>query len=1118
MLDVEEIVRGLVSIILLLWFCGFGMAQSSVLSEGTWFKVGITESGMYKLDRGTLDALGVGVISDPQQIQLFGNGVKGVLPQENEINRPVDLIENAILVSGEGDGSFDQNDYILFYGVGPHEEEWSADGFSFRRNIYSDTAYYFLKIGSETGKRVQANPSLQVEAATAVSSFDDHIVFEEDNRNLISSGREWYGDALSNGDRYQQSIFIDGLSSNIQGFFAGVSQSPEVAEMKVEADGASVGTLSLATIRTGASAVYSIKARSASGNFVLPQNADFDLTVTYESAGENARGYLDRYYLTFERDLKLYANETDFRIQGHSGTVVEYEVEGIGEGVIWNVTDPANYFEQEHILDDSKAKFRSQSSNLEEFVVFTGNDFPSPFVFGQVRNQNLRADINYEGVIVAAAPFLPEAQRLADFHRNNDGLTVKVVTPVQVYNEFSSGRQDVTAIRDYAKYVYENGGNLRYLLLFGDCSYEYKYRVSGNSNFVPTYQSRDSFSPIFSHSSDDYFGFFEENEGAWVEDSFGDHTMEIGVGRLPVKSLQEARIVVDKVIYYATSPNTLGKWKNEVTYLADDGDGNIHSRHVEDLSEIIDTTYAQYEINKLLLDAFDQVSDGAIERSPTINQSLKTQIKEGTFLLNFIGHGNERLWTAEQILTVSDIDEMNNRNKLPIFVTATCEFGRYDDPFQVSGAEQLLLSQKGGAIALLTTSRPVFASTNFELNQAFHENVFRRVDGAPQRLGDIIRSTKNDGLAGPVNRNFTLLGDPMLLPSFPKLDIQLMNFNLDTLSALEEVTIDGEIREAGLKNTDFNGQLEITIFDTEQRFRTKGQESTPYTYTLRSNAIFRGEAEVIDGEFSFSFVVPKNISYQFDQGKISLYASDVENNLDAAGSSRSFVIGGTAQDAVDDNEPPSISMFMNNEAFVNGGVVGKNALFIANLADDSGITTASSGVVSGIELELNGESINLNEFYTASTNDFSEGTVVYPIQDLEAGRYTARLTVWDTHNNSSSSSLEFSVSDENEFFIYNDLAYPNPVRSNEGTTFRFEHDREDEDVTVSLLVYNGRGTVVAKKKYLFENSSRVIEIPWSVESDGGLRVNESLYYYRLIIQSNFDGATKEIVRKLVVID
>lgn len=1103
-----------------LFFLGaqLGVAQSSVLSNGTWFKVGITETGIYKIDLNTLSALGVSSGVNPKKIKIYGNGWKGVLPQSNADERPEDLLENAIFVSGESDNSFDQNDYILFYAIGPDKIDWSDNGFAYEKNFYSDTAYYFLNVSGVNGKRIGSKANLAGVPSTSVTTFNDHLIFEEDVINLISSGRGWYGASLISGESQITNFQIDGLASEIDLTLSAVNQSSEFADFNIIVDGNDVGSIGIGAVPDGPGTTYALKARKGEGVFALPNSATFELEIAFDGNASGERGFVDFYHLTFLRNLKLYNNETDFRWIENTGELIRYEVSNASNASIWNVTDPNDVLLQEFTIQGNKAIFLSQSTETEEFVVHSGSDFPAPFIFGSVPNQSIRSKVDFDGVIVTNPSFKVEAEQLAQFHRNHDNLNVHVVTTTEVYNEFSSGRQDVSAIRDYVKHMYETGGRLKYLLLFGDCSYDYKDRITNNSNYVPTYESRQSFHPIFSYSSDDYFGFMEENEGEWEETIDGDHTLEIGVGRLPAKSPEEARAMVDKIIYYSTSVNTLGQWRSEMTYVADDGDFNIHNRHVEDLSELIDTTFARLNINKILLDAFVQEASGSSEKSPQASATLKTRIKNGTFLVNYIGHGNERLWMEEEILTRSDILELTNRNKLPIFVTATCEFGRYDDPIRVSGAEELLLLEQGGGIALLTTSRPVFASTNFRLNQAFHENIFRTQNGENLRLGDIIRLTKNEGLVGPVNRNFTLLGDPMMLPAFPKLDISIneIGSELDTLSALEEITFTGKIQSNGIVQSDFNGLLSVGIFDIKQSFQTKGQESTPFSYSLRSNALFRGNATVENGMFSFSFVVPKNISYQYKRGKMSLYAWDEENNVDAGGSSRSFVIGGTSENPADDDVPPTVQAFMNDSSFVNGDQVGASPLLIANIEDESGITTTRSGVVQGITLTIDDQVFNLNDFYSAKPNTFKQGTVVYPLQDLNPGSYSAVLKVWDTHNNSSETTLKFTVSDKPILFVYNPVVYPNPVVGS--TVFSFEHDREDEDLYVSLLVYSSRGEIVSQRQVLLDNSQRTVEIPWDAATNSGEALKQGIYYSRLIIQSRLDGATKEITQKLVIVN
>lgn len=1117
--SVSNIVRRL-TYIFTFFLVNFSFSQSSVLSTGSWYKVGITETGVYKISRADLETLGANIGSlDPTSIKVFGNGIGGVLPQSNAEARPFDLIENAIQIVGEEDGSFDQNDYLLFYGVGPDKEEWSTTGFEFEKNIYSDTAFYFITIDTDTGKRIENIPS-EPGSGVVINTYDDHIVFESDENNIIGSGRKWYGELLSTGESLDHSYELSGIGSDIEIEVTGVSQSAEQNAFEVSAGGTLLGSIELASIPTGDGTTYDIKGREGSGFYTIEQIEDLQLQILFEGNSPSARGFLDNYKLTFKRMLALRNDQIAFRHIDNPGELLNYQIGNAGNAIVWNVTDPTNVVAQQQVVNGNVVSFQSQSTEIEEFLVFETDNLPSPILLGSVANQNLIGDPNYEAIIVSNAIFLNQAEQLAQFHRTNDGLSIKVTTPEKIYNEFSSGRQDVTAIRDYAKYVYETGGQLKYLMLFGDCSFDYKQREINNTNFVPTYESRSSLDPIFSHSSDDYFGFFEDSEGEWIETSAGDHTMEIGIGRLPAKTAAEAQAMVDKIIYYSTSPNTLGRWRNQIAYLADDGDGNTHASHAEQLSELVDTTYSQYRIEKILLDAFEQeVGANDDEFSPETTRALKARIKEGTFTINFIGHGNEQLWMDEEVLTNSTIEGLTNQNKLPIFVTATCEFGRYDDPAIESGAEKLLLSENGGAIALLTTSRPVFASTNFELNEAFHQNIFRKVDGEFQRLGDIIRVTKNEGLQGPVNRNFTLLGDPMMLPAFPKLDITIneLTTDLDTLSALEEVTFTGQIERNGALENNFNGIIDIVVFDEKQGLKTRGQESTPYNYTVRNNALFRGESTVTNGTFSFTFLVPKTITYQFNSGKMSLYAWDEQLNIDASGSSRSFVMGGTNTSTADNGEPPIIeALYLNDDSFLNGSRVSGSSVLFASIRDENGITTTGNGLVQGITLFLNDETINLNQFYSADLDTYQSGTIVYPIQDLEPGNYTATLQVYDTHNNLASREIEFVVSDESFISLFNTMVYPNPSFGE--TTFSFEHDREEEDLEVTLFVYNTHGEVMYSSGYEYDNSNRLIELNWLNNTNAGNQLNQGIYFYRLIIKSRSDGAMKEIANKLVIIN
>jgi len=1089
----------------------------SVLASGDWYKVGVTETGIYKLDRDFLSSLGLTVNSlDPRTVKIYGNGGGGMLPQSNAEPRPFDLLENTIFARGEEDGSLDTDDYFLFYGRSSDKIEWSVSGIEYEKNLYADTTYYFITTGGDEGLRI-ANQSSETEQTQKIATYDEVIIHEVDERNLLSSGRKWYGESLSAATGLTRSFDfeIDNVISYGVAELHAMAQSQGDCSLAMMVNGDDVGSIDISSVPFGSGSTYSIKGRESSDVFDLSGSADdINVDFTFTPNGTTSILYLDWFSVSFSRALILTDEPLFFRSrESLDNGISSFEIiASDSELQIWEVTNPTSVSSFDYSTSNGKAMFSVATDELKEFVTFAGSDFSTPVDFGKISNQSIQSTTALDGIIVTHPDFLEQAQRLADFHLSNGNLAVQVVSTLQVYNEFSSGMQDISAIRDYAKYVYETGGQLKYLLLFGDGSYDYHDRIINNTNYVPIYESRNSLHPIFSHSSDDYFGFFEQDEGDWIETSLGDHTMEIGIGRLPVKTTAEAEQVVDKIVRYCTSNTTLGKWRNEIVYIADDGDRNIHARDAEDLAAIIDEG-SGFNIKKIYLDAYEQEINPSNERSPATTRAIMDAIERGAFLVNFIGHGNEQLWMKEQVFTVSDIGQLTNFQKLPIFATATCEFGRYDDPLVFSGAEQLLISDRG-AIALLTTTRPVFASTNFILNEAYHESILDLTIDKDFRLGDVIRQTKNNSLVGAVNRNFALLGDPMMRPTIPTFDIildQFQEIKPDTLSALQRVELTGRIESNGQIITDFNGKLDAVLFDIPTEKITKGQQSSPFLYSEQDNALFRGEVSVSDGRFSLTFIIPKNISYQNQIGKLSLYAWDKASGRDANGLSKNLVLGGTNQAAAQDNTSPDLQVYLNQPSFKNGSVVGSGALLIAQFSDESGMNISYSGFDRGITLNLNGEIIELNDFYTSEIDDFTTGTVMYPLQDLEAGKYTAVIKGTDTYNNSVEKAVDFVVSDQPILQTYNFNNYPNPAST--FTNFTFEHDREGQPLKVEVLLYAMNGRQVDAISEQIDFSERNVSV--RMDFDGRI-IEDGLYLYRIIISSLVDGVADELVGRMII--
>ncbi len=1121
-------------IICLFVLCSQWAVSQSIFSQGEWYKLGVTETGIYKIDYSFLTSqLGVDPTGiDPTSIQLYGYG-GGALPQANDAEVPVDPPQNNLLRIGLADESFDPQDYILFYAEGPDQLQLVAGHIFYEDNIYADTAYYFLTYGQEAGNPIE-NRQIPVDGAAEIT-LGYNLQYHELNTNNIlksglnrgGSGREWFGElfALNISTERQFDFTIPGFNGNADIILSILGQSEGPSSFDIVANDQPLGSMDLDSILPQAENPYVDRGIIKADTFKFVGEATNSLTVDlnfkrFEGGGQSI-ARLDRILIQAESEMKITDDEVIFRPiwpEGAPSGIIEVQG-GNADVIIWDVTNPTQAESITYDLSGETIRFGAAAAN-KVFVAFQGNNFPAPQYFGRQANQNLKGFSAKDGLIISHGDFFNEANRLAQFHQARDGLDIAVVDVAQVYTEFASGRQDITAIRNIIKYFYSRSETFDNVLLFGDCSYDYKGRLAINTNFVPTYESRNSVHPIFSYSSDDYFGFLQDHEGQWEETSRGDHSLDIGIGRIPVKNTEEARDIVNKIIRYSTSENTLGDWKTTVAYVADDGDGSTHMNHAEQLANILATSHQKVSFQKLYLDATPQEVGASEERAPILENQVRQTISEGTFFVNYIGHGNEFKWMDEGALFAEEVDQLTNRFRLPVFVTATCQFGRYDDPDFFSGSEKLLLAPNGGAIALLTTTRPVFSSSNLPVNRAFHRAIFETENGQYPRLGDLVRKTKNESLRGPVNRNFALLGDPFLQLDYPDFSAEITTVNgksiansVDTLSALEEVQLSGVIEDLeGNLQSQFNGIVNIRLLDNEEEVRTLGQQNAPFRYSTQENELFRGEATVENGQFNLSFILTRNTSYRFQQGRFILYAIDETNGQDANGAATNIVLGGTDQSQRDDDRPPSVDLFINDESFSNGQEVQPNSLLIAQIVDETGINISTNGINQNITLQLNdGAPTEINDFFTSSLDRSNEGTIVYPLTDLAAGAYTATIKVWDLYNNSATTSVDFVVSENARVVLDQVRNYPNPATSE--TNFVFEHDRPGEELEVTVQLFNTRGAVVKELLFEVDNSVSPVEnLQWEMDSS----INAGVYLYRISVRSTLDGAVGSGLGRLIV--
>lgn len=1121
-----------------LWCCWLALpAQPSVLHSGDWYKLAVEKTGVYRISFDLLKKMGIdpGKIN-PQNIRIHGRE-GGMLPQPNSAARPVGLPECAISIYGEEDGRFDRGDYILFYAEGPDDYEYDlARGiFYYENNLYSDRNFYFLTIGDRPGKRIAVSENMEG-TYPVITTYDDFAYHETDQFNLEKSGREWFGEKFGLTTSYTISFNLPGITpgSDVRVVSDVLGQTYTEASMKLFLNDVAIGEQKLQAIPQGRYAVKGLHQRDtltlAADEVAVLNRKEQKLRYVFEKGSGASQAYLDYLMINVVRDLSCYDNQTVFvSASSLQNPVSTFRISGITSGArVWEVTDHYNVRAQEFSVDGTAGTFSTPTENLKKWVVFN-TTFPEPAFVFTVPNQNL-ADIAAPNLLIVTHPdFRSEAERLAQHRKSHDGWTVAIVTTDEVFNEFSGGRQDVTAIRDFARALRLKGGDtFKAILLFGKASYDYKNRIANNTNFVPTYQSRNSLHPLQTYASDDYFTFLEDDEGYWGESPAQHHTLDVGVGRLPVTSVEEAKSIVDKIIAYDTDRERFGGWRKKIVFVADDGNGednytSLHQYQADQLATNIDVYYPEFDARRLFMGSYKKQVQPSGETVPEMADDIKRAFDQGALIINFTGHGSETVWTDERILTDKTIDELKNE-RYPFLVTATCEFGRQDDPLQISSAERAVTHNDGGAIGLVTTSRPVNATTNFSLNAAFYDALLAQSSGIYAPLGQVFQKTKNNSASGVANRNFSLIGDPSMTLAMPEYSVQVSSVKTasgsDTLKALSTVIVRGGVfTPGGEQDVTFNGEVEVTLYDKEKSFATIGKNNPPFSYRQWDNAVFRGRATVKDGVFECAFVMPRNIAYQIGEGKLSLYAFDDDTGVDAKGAGLDLRIGGSEKDVAADNTPPKIHLFMGDTTFVNGGVTASDTYLIARLSDENGINISGYGIGNSIiaHIDNNASAMVLNDYYFADVDTYQTGTIRFPILGLSPGRHTITVNAWDVYNNPAEASLSFVVPEGSGIVIESLGTYPNPFRDR--SMLFFTHNRSGEDLKAQLFIFSPSGQLVKSAEIDIPESGYLVNlIEFEAFDQSGKKLTPGLYFARLVVRSNSDGSKNEKVTKLILLN
>jgi hypothetical protein len=1091
-------------------------ASHSVLKDGKWLKVAVNTDGLYKI---TFDELNEYGVTSSDGVKVYG-GYHAVLPEIFTEVVTDDLQELAIYIEKGSDGVFNSGDYIIFFGQGPNV--WNFDGVSSFRHLlnnYSSYNYYFITTGSP--KLIQTVNSLPESSANqTANNFIDFKFHELETENLIHSGKLFVGEKfIPTFNNYSFNFNFPNIDTdedvNVYGSFVAKSTMQSTFSLSVGSNSQSV------YLNPTASSSYTYAAKNTLDWVFKPSSNSVNLSITYnnDASAPESMAWLDYIGVVAKRKLSFYDNSMIFRnydVIG-IGNITKFNLTNCNSGLaLWDITNPYEINNINYNISGSELDFVAETDTLKTYVIFNGSSYISPVSVQTIDNQDLHGIENHDYIILSHPDFTSYANQLADIHRTHDGMSVKVIDPAIIYNEFSSGKPDIAAIRNFLKMIHDRTADEypKYLLLFGDGSFDNRTPIiNGNSNFILTYESEQSLSSTSSYVSDDYYGMLEDGANMITG------ILNVGVGRFTVQTTAESDQMLNKIRNYISS-NAYGNWRNMLTFIGDDGDGNLHTNQSDELATGVYSSFPVYNIEKIYFDAYPQVSTPSGERYPDVNSAFKERMERGALILNYTGHGNELGLAHERILAINDVLAWKNFNTLPLFFTATCEFSRWDDKTRTTAGEYVFLNPSGGGIGLLTTTRLVYATQNFVLSKAFYENTFGLTDF---RLGDMARITKNLSGSSVNKRNFSLIGDPALKLAYPEYNIVATSVNssnfptIDTLKAMQKVTITGEIHDDSDNLLDFDGIVYPIVYDKFKTITTLGNgDNTSIDFQDQSSVLFKGKASVKDGKFSFTFIVPKDIAYNYGYGKLSFYANNSSN--DARGYNAEIIIGGSSDSINADNKGPEIELYLNNEQFVSGGLTDEEPILLSNLFDESGINTVGNGIghdLTAVLDENTSETIILNDFYESKTDDFQKGALNYQLSKLANGSHTLKLKAWDVFNNSSEAYIDFVVSESANLALDHIFNYPNPFTTN--TDFYFDHNMPNShlDVMINIFTVSGK-SVKTLEADMNPTGYRSDPINWNGLDDYGDKIGKGVYIYKLTVRTDTGEEVTEY-EKLVLL-
>lgn len=1084
--------------------------HESVLAKNDWYKIGVTGDGVYGLDYATLQSLGVDMGGlDPARIRLFGN-VQGPLPEANASERYDDLSEAAILVTGAEDGSFDEGDRILFYGQGPvNMVRASLNYYSYERNPYTDTVYYFLCVNAEQeGLRIQDQASVVTGTSDPVIEiFPDYLYHESEEVSPYASGRAWYGDLFTGQEGCKEFHFE--IPGSVQESGIRV-ESHVLGRCKPSAK----YNLLLNEVRVVAHRSFEAYESREYGKehsinkMAYPFSDTLTLRYEFDPFEGNPMLFIDYFVLNFWRSLRYEGPDFAFRLMSSQmmtspSTVV---VANANASVsCWDVTDPLHPCRQLTEAHPQGLSFGLEGYEERRYHLFETEGVKPIASCRAIPNQNLHGLDDAEFLIITPKVFWTQAQELADFHVEHDGMDCLVTDVEEIYNEFGTGTPDPTAIRDFIRMLYlRSEGRLQYVLLMGKGSHDFRGCKGMDNHFIPTYETAgEEFYEVASMCSDDYFALMDEDEG---ENCNG--KVDLGVGRIPITSPEQGDAVIRKIKHYANPDHSWGLWKNEHLLMADN-DSHYYPDYTEDLAKVLDTAWPIATVKKLYLDSYPVVSTSSGTRVPMAHDALMEYFDKGINVLSYTGHGGVKSLSAEWVLALTDIQSMTNFDRLPFVHTATCEFSKFDDPGVVSGGELMLLNPNGGAIALLTTVRPTLSQNNQKISRSLHEHLYDKNNNQHLRIGDVYRIVKSDPrYYSRTNIVYVLFGDPALRLAYPTHRVVTEQVEGDDL-----LTVRGSITTAdGTFDSQFNGVLELRLYDQASNFTTLGQYDNPVNYSYHHDILFEGKASVSEGWFEARIPVPATVSLGNGSARLSYSAYDSVRRVEANGYYDNLHV--EAPSSMTDTQGPELRLYWNTPDFESGDVVSPFGTLYADLYDENGIYHYNVSI--GRDIVMNSsmsafDNLILNDRYEPVVDDYQSGRIVIPMNELEDGPYTFALKAWDTRNNSTE--VEIMMTVERSVLISQMRLYPNPFAGE--VWFSFVDGEMTEDLEVVLEVFDVMGRRVAMVQEQTSSVAGVVPaLRWDGKATGGRELRPGVYACKISITAP-EGKTRVVTHSLI---